>query len=195
MLISSLIFFYVLSTIISLISQFFVNIDFTDANVIFSDRFNFVFALYKFLGDLAVLIVGVIELDGVKKFFLNKNIYNQFDSIKNETSIQDFLNLEVIEPKEFKNKDFDIKQKIKESNIGEKEFRLYLKKKYQMTINDYINHLRLEEFIINCKTSRTEKYDLEGLAYLAGFPSKSTFYRVFKKEMKITPSEFLKNTT
>ena len=148
--------------------------------------------VYFIVGNLPIMAIAIIELDSIKKYIINNtSIHNQFNTIKNEASIQEFIEKEIISLKRFKNKDFDAKQLIRDFNINEKEFRLFLKREHEMTISEYINHLKIQEFINVSKTTSMDKYDIEGLALIAGFHSKSTFYRVFKKEMKITPREYI----
>lgn len=194
LLICSLISLYIFSSLVLLISDLHSKIGLINLMKYYKlANFNFYQYLLTFLGNFAILIVGIIQLDSIKKYIISSNIHNQFDSIKNEILLKKFLKESIIEPKKFIDKDFNIKKAMHENGINHKDFKLFIKKEYQMTVNDYINHLRLDEFIKNSKTASMEKYDLEGLASMAGFSSKSTFYRVFKKEMKITPSLFIKN--
>jgi AraC-like DNA-binding protein len=37
----------------------------------------------------------------------------------------------------------------------------------------------------------SQKYSIEGIAHDIGFKSKASFYRAFRKETSLTPSEFL----
>jgi AraC-like DNA-binding protein len=56
---------------------------------------------------------------------------------------------------------------------------------------DYINSLRVAEFIRIARLPENQKYTLLALAFEVGFNSKSTFNRNFKKVMKVSPSEYL----
>jgi AraC-like DNA-binding protein len=56
---------------------------------------------------------------------------------------------------------------------------------------DYINSLRIEEFVRLTKTPGSRKYTLQGLAQECGFSSKSSFNRHFKKMKGMSPSEFM----
>lgn len=57
---------------------------------------------------------------------------------------------------------------------------------------DFINYYRIEEFKRICKTEMGSKYTIIGMAWDAGFNSKATFNRVFKKITGVTPGEFVK---
>ena len=56
---------------------------------------------------------------------------------------------------------------------------------------DFVNSYRVEEFIALAKKDIDKNFNLLGLAYEAGFNSKSSFSQVFKKITGKTPSEFV----
>jgi AraC-like DNA-binding protein len=56
---------------------------------------------------------------------------------------------------------------------------------------DYINTLRIEEFMRVAQAPESKKFTLLGLAQECGFKSKSSFNRYFKKVTGKSPSEFL----
>ncbi len=64
---------------------------------------------------------------------------------------------------------------------------------FGQNFNDYVNSLRIEEFVKNYQKDPNRKYTLLSLAFDSGFNSKSTFNRAFKKIKGITPQEFLKS--
>lgn len=57
---------------------------------------------------------------------------------------------------------------------------------------DYINGFRIREFLNLYKTHKKKNLTLLALALESGFSSKSSFNRIFKKEMGTSPSEYLK---
>ena len=61
---------------------------------------------------------------------------------------------------------------------------------FQQNFNDYVNSLRIEEFIRLYKL-QGDKYTLLSLAFDSGFNSKATFNRAFKKIKGSSPREFL----
>jgi AraC-like DNA-binding protein len=58
---------------------------------------------------------------------------------------------------------------------------------------DYINSLRVDEFISRCKKKANRDYTLTGIAFECGFNSKSSFFEIFKKQTGKTPSQFIKS--
>ena len=58
---------------------------------------------------------------------------------------------------------------------------------------DYINSLRIEEFMRLVNSPESQKYTLLGIAQECGFNSKSSFNRYFKKVTGKSPSEFMQS--
>lgn len=58
--------------------------------------------------------------------------------------------------------------------------------------NKFVNHYRIETFKKLAKDPANSNITIMGLAYDSGFNSKTVFNTSFKKEMGITPSEFLR---
>jgi AraC-like DNA-binding protein len=59
----------------------------------------------------------------------------------------------------------------------------------QQNFNDFVNQYRVEEFIH--LATENDQYSYLALALEAGFNSKSTFNKLFKKQKGMTPSQFL----
>ena len=62
---------------------------------------------------------------------------------------------------------------------------------FGMNFNDYINSYRIESVIQKIDAGETSSQTIMGLAYDAGFNSKSTFNRAFKRLKNMTPKEYL----
>lgn len=58
---------------------------------------------------------------------------------------------------------------------------------------DFINRARVEHFKREAARPGNDHLSIVGLALSCGFSSKSSFYRAFKKEMSISPSQYLKS--
>ncbi len=61
----------------------------------------------------------------------------------------------------------------------------------QQNFNDYINNLRVEEFIKNLSKEENQSFTLLSIAYESGFNSKATFNRAFKKSKGCTPRQYV----
>jgi len=64
---------------------------------------------------------------------------------------------------------------------------------FNMNFNDFVNRFRIEEFKKRLKDGNHQQFSLVGLAFECGFNSKATFNRVFKREVKLTPTEYLQS--
>lgn len=60
------------------------------------------------------------------------------------------------------------------------------------TFYDYVNRYRVNEFKKLCKEENLERYTLIALSEKAGFSSRASFFRHFKKFEGITPAEYIK---
>lgn len=58
--------------------------------------------------------------------------------------------------------------------------------------NDLINQFRINEFKQRCIEPDSKRYSILGLGQEVGFSSKASFYRIFKKEVGMTPTEYIK---
>lgn len=61
---------------------------------------------------------------------------------------------------------------------------------YNKSFFDVVNSFRVEEAKKKLQQIDQLNYTIEGIGYSCGFGSKSTFYRAFKKNTGLTPSEF-----
>jgi AraC-like DNA-binding protein len=59
--------------------------------------------------------------------------------------------------------------------------------------NDFVNQFRIEQFKKRLQQGDNKHLSLVGLAFDCGFNSKATFNRVFKKEVQLTPTQYLQS--
>ena len=79
-------------------------------------------------------------------------------------------------------------------NISERKLSVVINDSMHTSFYDLINKYRIEEAKIKLTLNEYEKYSIAGVAETCGFNSKSSFYRIFKKETGITPTQFKNNT-
>lgn len=81
--------------------------------------------------------------------------------------------------------------------IGVSRFRLsfYFSQYKHITYYEYINTLRVEEFKRLVELYGPDKYTLSAFSEKAGFSSRSTFFRYFKKVEGISPAEYLRRNS
>ncbi|EZH73348.1 hypothetical protein ATO12_20320 [Aquimarina atlantica] len=85
----------------------------------------------------------------------------------------------------------DITQKIlsKKLNINNQVFNEALKNK-GILLSEIINNYRINHFISKLQSNQDEIHTLTSLAEDSGFKSRATFYRIFKKHMNMSPTEY-----
>lgn len=74
-----------------------------------------------------------------------------------------------------------------------KKVSLKINQNFSKNFYDLINFYRVEEFQERVKSNNNQKLSLLGLAYDCGFNSKSTFNSVFKKQTRLTPTQYIKS--
>jgi AraC-like DNA-binding protein len=62
---------------------------------------------------------------------------------------------------------------------------------YGLNFNDFINQYRIQAVIKSIDSGKHIKHTFQGIAEDCGFSSKATFNRAFKKQMGISPSEYI----
>lgn len=68
-----------------------------------------------------------------------------------------------------------------------------LNEKFGKKFNEFVNSYRLEHFKKLAQSPDNDNISIIGLAYESGFNSKTVFNTFFKKEVGMTPNEYLKN--
>ncbi|NER15080.1 helix-turn-helix domain-containing protein [Leptobacterium flavescens] len=83
----------------------------------------------------------------------------------------------------------DLAEKL---GTSEKTLSHFLNNFLNVSFYDLINKHRVNEARENLRSKELEKYSIIGIGSLCGFSSKSSFYRVFKKETGLTPLSYKK---
>jgi AraC-like DNA-binding protein len=76
------------------------------------------------------------------------------------------------------------------TNIPSRELSFIINQYFQKRFTDFVNQYRINYFIKQINNGELVDYKISTIALKAGFTSKSTFNRAFKKEKGCTPSEF-----
>jgi len=99
----------------------------------------------------------------------------------------------MVDEKPYKDPDLSLSKLASQLNLSTNQLSQVINQFYQKNFYDFINSYRIEDVkqrLINGDVKRTT---LLGIALDAGFNSKATFNRFFKKYTGITPSQFLKD--
>ena len=94
----------------------------------------------------------------------------------------------------FKNPELTLSELAATLNVNPNNLSQVINSYENMPFYDYINSLRIAEFKRMAHLEDNRKFTLLALAFEAGFNSKSTFNRNFKKVTNLTPKEYLQQT-
>jgi AraC-like DNA-binding protein len=92
----------------------------------------------------------------------------------------------------FLDPELDLSGFSKKLGFGSKEVSQYFNSVEGRSFSEFINAKRMDYALEQLKKTGSEKSVLE-IAFESGFNSKASFYRQFKKQHKMSPSEFLQS--
>lgn len=103
-----------------------------------------------------------------------------------KTKLEELINIKKI----YLNPDLTLNDLANEIHTSSHTLSRIINEQYGQTFGGLINHYRVREFLEKARDAENSSY--LGLAFDAGFNSKTTFNRAFKKEFNTTPREYFK---
>lgn len=88
-------------------------------------------------------------------------------------------------------KGYTIKKLAEDTGISAHHLSCLINKEFKMNFQNFINHQRIEYVKSQIKLQEWKKLSLEGIAWKAGFSSRTTFFRAFVKNTGQAPSSYL----
>jgi len=92
--------------------------------------------------------------------------------------------------KPYLSSDLALSELSKQVKIPAHHLSQIINEKLECNFLDYINQYRIKEAQAMLINPKLDHYTVVSIAYEAGFNSKSTFYTAFKKNTKMTPSQY-----
>jgi AraC-like DNA-binding protein len=111
------------------------------------------------------------------------------------TEIYSKLNMLMTEESLYNQNNITLTDLAKRLKVHPNHLSQVINVKEQKNFYQYINALRIKEFIRIASLPESKKYTLLSLAYQCGFNSKSTFNKHFKNNTGKTPTEYFKFQT
>ena len=109
--------------------------------------------------------------------------------LKLSEKIQDYFDNE----KPYLNPDFSIAQISLRMNVPQNHILYCINSIFNTKFSKLKTELRVEQTKVLLQESVHSNITIDGIAQLAGFSSRSSFYNAFKEETGITPSDYLKS--
>ncbi len=101
----------------------------------------------------------------------------------------------MMEEQPYLSPDLSLRSLAERIEIHPNQLSWLLNERLGKNFNQFINHYRVEHFKILATDEANSHISLIGLAYESGFNSKTVFNTYFKKEVGMTPKEWLKSST
>ena len=126
----------------------------------------------------------VKELIEAKKYTQSKLSATDLDTLKTR------LDVLMVEKKPYLNRNLLKTDLADMLGVNNPEVARLLNERIGMNFFEYVNYHRIKEFVELAKTEKAKQLTFFGLAQEAGFNSKTTFNKSFKKLMGTSPSEY-----
>lgn len=95
------------------------------------------------------------------------------------------------ESKPYTNPDLRLADLAEMANVSAHRLSFYFSQYLHQSFYDYVNARRIDEFKRLAGGPDADRYTLSALSAKAGFSSRTSFFRYFKKAEGITPAEYV----
>jgi AraC-like DNA-binding protein len=124
---------------------------------------------------------NLIENEVIKVPFIYENYSKEIKSLEKYFATN----------KSFLQPNLSISQVSVDTQIPIRDLSYIINNYYEKRFNDYLNEMRLQQFIDKIDATTLDALTIEAIAFESGFSSKSSFYRAFNRFYDCTPSEYL----
>lgn len=150
---------------------------------------------YNGVKQTAIMVPDFLIGEGVAK--RGRGVANRSLELSEEELTDLKLRLEEVmkNVKPYLDQEITLSSLAKLVGTSDKKLSSLLNQSLTISFYDFINGHRVAAVKEKLKEEANNKYSIIGLAYAAGFNSKSSFYRAFKKETGISPAAYKKGDT
>lgn len=147
----------------------------------------FVVLFITYYGMISPEVYRIQQLETIQKYAQSKLSNADLDAMKKQ------LDQLMEEKKPYLNNRL-LKAELAEMlGTSNPELARLLNENIGMNFFEYVNYYRIKEFVALARTEKAQHLTFYGLAQEAGFNSKTTFNKSFKKLMGVSPSEYFNN--
>ena len=147
---------------------------------------------------IAVVLIwlGTEVVSNLKFFLLNKsiNVSNGKQGVDEAglSSLKDKLNLLMVDQKLYLDPNLSLDILASALDVNPKYLSALLNNSLKKNFYDFVNQYRVDEVKKRLGDEHNRYLTIEAIANQAGFRSKSSFNAAFRKQMNMTPREFIK---
>lgn len=153
----------------------------------------FVFSVaYRFTKDWFVKQYQIENLDRqLSEYLKGKAPVGQPLEIYEANLLKQKLEETLIHQQSYLNQDLSLADLANLVDTTDKKLSTLLNQNMEINFYDFINSYRVAAFKEGVAEGKLDNLSIVGLALQCGFKSKSSFYRAFKKETGMSPSQFM----
>ncbi len=149
----------------------------------------FVILFITYYGMIAPDLFKIKPMETVRKYAQSKLTLNDLNKLKGQLEVlmedkKPYLNNKLLKA--------ELAEMLGVSNT---ELARLLNENIGMNFFEYVNYYRIKEFVALAKTDKVKNLTFFGIAQEAGFNSKTTFNKSFKKLMGTSPSNYFNTQT
>ena len=146
--------------------------------------------------SIFIFVVSYTYLRQPEKFFQSKAVKAKYKTSKLSASdlsiYSEKLEHEMLEEKLYLDSEINLSGLAQKLNISPHTLSQVINQYYQMNFYEFINRYRVEEVKNQLMKAENKNMTIIAIAYDAGFNSKSSFHRIWKKFVGKSPTQFLK---
>lgn len=176
------------------LSEVFIKLDETIPYAAYGYLFGTLFICYYMLAQKEIYPYEEADLAEVELIISNKEAGKEKSRISNELTqqLKDKLEKLMKTEKIFLDNELSLPQLAQQMSLSPHDLSYLLNDGLGVNFFQYVNSYRVEEAKQFMLSEKNKHLNILGIAYSAGFNSKTTFNTAFKKETGLSPSQFIK---